>query len=71
MIIPCTSCRKFGSPYQGKATTATRAVLPIPTSLLCLNTGNGMAASLGFLTCVQMLTGHWMQLQTGAAWPPS
>ena len=41
-------CKKFGLPYLGKATTAARTVLPIPTSMcrmfMCLN--NGIAVSV-------------------------
>ena len=51
-------CGKFRWPCLGKTTAATRAALPIPTSVCCIfmcpENGNSCQC-LGFLTCVQML----------------
>ena len=49
---------KFGSAYLGKATTAERAALPIPSRVcgIFLCPDNGMAAGVwDFLTCTHML----------------
>ena len=54
-LIPC---RKFGLLYLGKATTAARAVLPIPTSVCSVSVSQQSyhCERLGFLMCVLMLT---------------
>ena len=58
LILPC---KKFGSPYLGKASTAAaRAALPIHTSVCvyfrqCVQTMLYGCQCLGFLTCAQML----------------
>ena len=51
------SCGKFGSPYLGKATAATRAVLLIPNS------------AWGIFMCPKHACRCWcMHFRTGAAW---
>ena len=51
------SCGKFELPYLGKATTFTRAGLPIPTSVCRIFVSKQWygCQCLGFLTCAQML----------------